>query len=455
MPDRRSGKRSRSVERRDRRARDAAAELLRKPDLAGLWLRLWRNDPPTSPLDAEMIASHLVGTLVDRVSLVARADALSELVDDIAGQRTRVARDLLIALSSVVPDDLAAHARALTAGTGEASRPAPIWVGGIGRAVFRNARSATDQFGDQDLLLATFEHPGWRPHAFVITVDHNLRGLFKQAGVTLDEDSIAQQWEETTGLRLQPISSEELAARWQAAIRTYHSSLDPPVGDGVAELMPLIEARARALPHVSDRDEERTEPSDAEVEALIAEVLSSPHGASLTANRDEAGVALRAIVEYRSNHADGDLWRWSPTVVELGLVDWIPRKSLLEEAEIAILPDALRAVVRVAAERKGLEEADVAMSLAEIDRQEPAYRAAMADGSMQGPATLVARLMRDDGVELTDPDSVERWLTGFNARPRSERDALIGPAVDRFAERSKRDTQPAQRDRLSRRLGGS
>jgi hypothetical protein len=41
--------------------------------------------------------------------------------------------------------------------------------------------------------------------------------------------------------------------------------------------------------------------------------------------------------------------------------------------------------------------------------------------------------MQADGVDPTEPAALNAWIEGFNARPREERDALIGPAADRLA----------------------
>ena len=383
-----------------------------------------------------MIASHLLG-MIDKSGLRedVRSFALGELVDDIAAKDTPDAHDLLLSSATVLPVDVADRARASAAKIAATRSPTPIWLAGLGRAVFRHARSATDSFGDQDFLVATFEHPGWRPHTFVITVDHNFNGLFKQVNITLEADVVERKWVEASGIKLEPVTAEELAERWDRAIEWYHAYMDPPVDEGVSALMPLVEARRRALPDAPRREEQWSERSGEEVERFVDAVLRSPQGRDLAGEGEARSNVLREIAEYRANHADGDLWRWSPTVAELGLLDWIPRKALLEDEEVDLLPEALRAVVRVAAERKGLTDQDLAETLEWIDHCEPDYRAAMADGSMQGPATVIAKLMRDDGVDFTDADAVHAWHDRFNARPKEERDALLGPALDRMMAR--------------------
>jgi hypothetical protein len=35
--------------------------------------------------------------------------------------------------------------------------------------------------------------------------------------------------------------------------------------------------------------------------------------------------------------------------------------------------------------------------------------------------------MLAEGIDLGDPDAVQRWIDDFNCRPIEERDAILGP----------------------------
>jgi hypothetical protein len=113
--------------------------------------------------------------------------------------------------------------------------------------------------------------------------------------------------------------------------------------------------------------------------------------------------------------------RWSPIVVELFMLDWLPRKVSLYEAEVVHLPTVLRAWLRFVAEQRGFDERLAGEMLAAVDEFEAGYREAMADSSRLGPAGALVKAMQEEGVDLTDPAAVQAWMTSFNARPWEER----------------------------------
>jgi hypothetical protein len=41
--------------------------------------------------------------------------------------------------------------------------------------------------------------------------------------------------------------------------------------------------------------------------------------------------------------------------------------------------------------------------------------------------------MQADGVDPSAPGALDAWIEDFNARPREQRDTLVGPAADRVA----------------------
>jgi hypothetical protein len=53
-----------------------------------------------------------------------------------------------------------------------------------------------------------------------------------------------------------------------------------------------------------------------------------------------------------------------------------------------------------------------------------------------GPANALVMQMRAEGVDLTDEDSVARWIADFNARPFEHRDRVLGPSLLRPAPRA-------------------
>jgi hypothetical protein len=41
--------------------------------------------------------------------------------------------------------------------------------------------------------------------------------------------------------------------------------------------------------------------------------------------------------------------------------------------------------------------------------------------------------MQADGIDPTAPGALDAWIEDFNARPREQRDVILGPAADRMA----------------------
>jgi hypothetical protein len=60
--------------------------------------------------------------------------------------------------------------------------------------------------------------------------------------------------------------------------------------------------------------------------------------------------------------------------------------------------------------------------------------------------------MQADGVDPSAAGALDAWMADFNARPREQRDAIIGPAADRMARAAgARDPkQKAQRRKAQR-----
>lgn len=133
------------------------------------------------------------------------------------------------------------------------------------------------------------------------------------------------------------------------------------------------------------------------------------------------------LIDFRGSHAEGDLDRWSPVVVEIAMLDWLPRKASLASAEIAAMPGVLRAMIRFSGARKGLSDSDIAETLAAIDSFEAEFLTAMTDADSFGPGKRIALAMQDDGVDFDDPEAVRHWIDAFNERPIEGRDDVLGP----------------------------
>jgi hypothetical protein len=382
------------------------------------------------PLDAEIEASRIIslleldpsGSMDERMALVER------LLISLGRRKTPDALALALGLRYLLPAPWTSIADAAANKLTTDGVVPPAWSDEVGGARFEAAWAWTDEFGDQDLIVAAFRYPGRSPHGIRVMADHNFNGLFRQAAIDPDPDSVRQHVSETIGSPLRPITGRDLSTRWAAGTTWYRRYLDAPVYEDVPPLMALLEARARALP-APDAESEPEPMSDDDRSALTDRFLTSAHADEAGLSADPEGrdaVIVDHLIEFRENHGEGDPLRWSPIVVEICLLDWMPRKALLEAGEVEALPTALRAFVRFAAGDKRLAAEHVAETLAAIDAFEPQFRAAMRDDAQAGPAKALARKMVDEGIDLQDPEALQRWIDDFNRRPIEERGRIIG-----------------------------
>ena len=138
--------------------------------------------------------------------------------------------------------------------------------------------------------------------------------------------------------------------------------------------------------------------------------------------------APEGLVHYKWGYVDGHLTRWRRRDLDEVLLELYPAKVMADLDELDEVLAEARAFLTFLAET-GLadeesEPADVLVDhLGAIATQ---FRANMAD---QSRYSFGKRLWTDaaaEGVRLDDPGAVEAFMARFNARPRAERDAILG-----------------------------
>jgi hypothetical protein len=126
---------------------------------------------------------------------------------------------------------------------------------------------------------------------------------------------------------------------------------------------------------------------------------------------------LSSALEWRHDSADGRLARWTPDQVHGFLLDWIPRGVAAEPDELTGAPETLRTLITYL-EATGLLDprgATAAENSAAIDRAAREFETAVRDPLRQGLATFWARTAARAGVDLTDPDAMERFTEDVHA----------------------------------------
>ena len=397
------------------------------------------------PLEAEMFASGIVSTW-HQDAAIDREEAAVALASLFAGQmaskRSPDALALLVAVGAVAPEREAAALAPAIARLHAAGLSDPIWAIAIASVRFVEAWRSTDEYGDQDLVMAVFEHPGHPAHGVALLVDHNMGGMAKEVLVTAEPAELRSDWLARAPTPIVPLSAQEAADRFATALAALDETFMPDLPDETRYLLPLARARLRVLP--AGVVAEQTEVSDSEREALLDSFLVSPesglvpatgkNGASRQARSrpasEDAAGQLRMLasyfVDFAADYGAGDPLRWSPIAGEIVLTDWFPRKVVAEDVTASAVPDALRRFTRYAGRRKGLPEESIAETIAAVDEYEKDYLAAMVDTSSYGPAKAIVAAMVAESVDISDQAAVSAWMEAFNARPFEERDRILG-----------------------------
>jgi hypothetical protein len=138
-------------------------------------------------------------------------------------------------------------------------------------------------------------------------------------------------------------------------------------------------------------------------------------------------------IHYKWSFLDRRLTHWTRNDLAEIYVEIYPAKVMVGEEELGDVMAEARAFLSFLAETD-LLDADsepIDVLLGHLDLVEPHFRRNMADPSLFSFGKRLWTTATAEGVRLDDPEAVEAFMTDFNARPRSEREEVLGrgPAV--------------------------
>ena len=119
---------------------------------------------------------------------------------------------------------------------------------------------------------------------------------------------------------------------------------------------------------------------------------------------------LGLLLDHAESFTDADPMRWSPTVAELFLLDWVHRRAVLDMDDAAMLPRVLRAWAAYAARWKGLPEAAARRTDEAIGEMVPEFARLYSTGERRSPATAAVAQLMADGVDPDDPVALDAWI---------------------------------------------
>lgn len=316
--------------------------------------------------------------------------SLADLVESLIGLPYAETTGALIALQALTPDELLATriGRELVS----RKHPMPPWLDGLRDATIDlNPWSLTHVLGDgHNWLVGVTLSPGHALSA-VIYVDHNLGTVVKDAFISPEEVNLlagdlqaSSDDPDVTVTRTDPAVTRAIL---QDAIENAALLFPPIESDTWPGCRPLVEWMLRLLP-AGGAAPERQEWSEAEQAALQDDFFASPSGVSLD-DPDNRSL-MESFIWFGTDYSDGDPLRWSSTVVEVLLLDWLPRKVIAEPAYLAKAPTLLRAFVSYSHQRQGVRRELTQQTLAAVGEHEPEYQRTIRSKPPQGIHALLA-----------------------------------------------------------------
>ncbi|MFC0029607.1 hypothetical protein ACFFMM_08740 [Micromonospora chaiyaphumensis] len=372
-----------------------------------------------SALDAEMLGAALLGS----VYAVAETDRDTAVREFVAGfltatsrRRSAAATTIRAVFAALVPDaEGAARVRP--------GAYAPAWAGQLGRVHLTGAWSYGDVYGDQTSYLATFAYDdaeGGPEHALVALVDHNI-GITKDVFVGGPAARIVEQareictQDEFTWFRTEDPSRMRTEVSRHLAITDDLGEL--PAQGSLATDRALVGARLAVLPAPAPAATVEALPLTDETRTrLVRAFLGSPEAVRFSLDRVADGelaslhFCLGLLLDHAASFPDADPMRWSPTVAELFLLDWVHRRAVLDMDDAAMLPRVLRGWAAYAARQRGLAPAAAARTDEAIEEMIPEFARLYSTGERRSPATAAVAQLMADGVDPDDPVALDAWI---------------------------------------------
>lgn len=144
----------------------------------------------------------------------------------------------------------------------------------------------------------------------------------------------------------------------------------------------------------------------------------------------DRGWVAQQVLDFKRSHLGGDLGRWSPGDVEEILLELYPRTVVIELEDAPEVVAGFAGLAHFLA-GEGVLEGGAASADRLVDCLRGLTRAfprALGDESRWGMGKRLMMEMAAEGVDPTEPGALDRWMTSFNERPRSERDRVLGRA---------------------------
>jgi Domain of unknown function (DUF6398) len=293
----------------------------------------------------------------------------------------------------------------------------PGWLADLHRTTaLPRAVELTHVLGDGDNVLVSATLPGGHELTAVVYIDHNMGTLVKDAFVlSMPLDDVVEHLRTAAGddpdTEARPLDPADARARIVEAVECGAITFPPFETDTWPSCRPLVEWMAGLLP-AGGTGYQRPEWDEAATKALAERFLATLPGPDHTTAHD----LLSSLLWFGTDYGPGDPMRWSPTAVEILLLDWIPRKIVDDVEVLATVPALLREFIRFCHKERGVRAALTEQTLGAVDGYEPEYQRLIRSDRPQGPAALLAAMgMLDEPEQSLSEymlDSLRREVGG-------------------------------------------
>lgn len=269
--------------------------------------------------------------------------------------------------------------------------------------------------GDGDNILVGAELPGGHQLTAVVYIDHNAGTVVKDAFVVPSSvDDLVEQMlmvADDPDTQAREVAPADARVRITEAIEHGALTFPPYESDSWPASRPLVEWMTGMLP-TGGVGYPRPEWSDAALAELTERFFGSAHGAGLD-DPDHRSL-LESLLWFGTDYGPGDPLGWSPTRVEILLLDWLPRKIVADAGFLAKAPELLRALIRFSHHERGIRPTLTEQTLRKVDEYEPEYQQLVRSPRPQGPMALLAAMglpiadapWESAADELPDPNQV-------------------------------------------------
>lgn len=314
-------------------------------------------------------------------------------------------------------DELAARRAELISGE-------PAWVRAVGAATLVEAVITDDLAGDGYNVVLAYDD-GAEGHTLVVYVDNNLGAIAKDVFPGPPMTTVRRAYEGQDGVIVRPTSLPEAVGHVVAALERTAAAEAPFVTTDFDRFGSLLTLRMAAAPVAPEWPPPPPEVSLRTRREIVERFLDSGLVAEQRHPRELVAWIARHWVDHAVDRTVGGPLRVSAVLVELFLVDWVPRcLRPTEPGCLAAIPEVVRDWLRFAADQTPIPRDQLDSALAAVEHWAPVMRRRCTDpAAWELPIEVLAPEPDEDELEAL-------WfsLPGLGPAPMPDVTGLDSPA---------------------------